>query len=148
MLDATVAPTLLKNITSHLSDSYKSRIISHFIWDYSQSFSASSGRCDCVLPTITNLHNMLESVARNVLYLSILVVSQLVSQVITADERFIVPSNESRSLSYREGSFLTLAWNTTLDRIALTLWQDGINALEYIGALSCNQPCHSSCTLT
>lgn len=90
---------------------------------------------------------MLEFVARNVLYLSILVVSQLVSQVITVEERFIVPSNESKSLSYREGSFLTLAWNTTLDRIALTLWQDGINALEYIGALSCNQPCHSSSTL-
>lgn len=83
-----------------------------------------------------NLHNMLEFGARNVFYLSILTISQLVSQVIAADERFIVPSSDSKSLIYREGSLLALAWNTTLDRIALTLWQDGINALEYIGGLS------------
>lgn len=83
-----------------------------------------------------NLHNMLEFGARNVFYLSILTISQLVSQVIAADERFIVPSSDSKSLIYREGSLLALAWNTTLDRIALTLWQDGINAFEYIGGLS------------
>lgn len=79
---------------------------------------------------------MLKSGARNVLYLSILIIPQLMSQVLAADERFIVPSNDSKSLSYREGSLLALAWNTTLDRIALTLWQDGIDVLEYIGALS------------
>lgn len=81
---------------------------------------------------------MLEYVAMNVFYLSILIISQLVSQVISqlAEERFIVPSNNSKSLSYREGSKLSLEWYTSLDRIALTLWQVGNNSLEYIGGLS------------
>lgn len=80
----------------------------------------------------------------NLLYLSILIISQLVSQVTAADERFIVPSNDSKSLSYREGSLLALAWNTSLDRIALTLWQDGVNSLEYIGGLSCTYQSYQS----
>lgn len=74
-------------------------------------------------------------------YLSILIVSQLVSHI-AADERFIVPSTDSKSLSYHKGSTLALAWSTSLDRIALTLYQDGLfqdgnTSAEYIDGLLC-----------
>lgn len=144
MLDAS---TLHKNITFQSQLFIKTRKITQYCWDGNLPFYFSFGRCGSGLPTTMNLLNMLECVATNVFYLSILIISQLVSQVIAADERFIVPSNDSKSLSYREGSMLNLAWDTSLDRIALTLWQDGIDSLEYIGGLLCNQSCQSSCAL-
>lgn len=88
---------------------------------------------------------MSEYFAMNVFCLSILIISQLVSQINAADESFIVPSPDEKSLSYREGTTLSLAWGTTLDRIALTLWQDGNATFEYIGGFLCNNSCQS-CT--
>lgn len=79
---------------------------------------------------------MLKCVAMNMFLLllsGILTISQLAFRVVAITEGFIVPSPTSDSLSYREGSMLTLAWNSTLDKIALTLWQDGNNTYEYIG---------------
>lgn len=79
-------------------------------------------------------------VGMNVFYLSILTTSQLVSQVNAAAESFIVPPQGAKSLSYREGSKLSLSWDTSLDWIALTLWQDGIDSsFEYIGGFLCGR---------
>lgn len=75
--------------------------------------------------------------------LSILIISQLVSQINAVDESFIVPSPNEKSLTYREGSTLSLAWATTLDKIALTLWQDGNDTFEYIGGFLYNNSCQS-----
>lgn len=82
---------------------------------------------------------MLKCVAMNIFLLLILTISLLTLKVVAVTEGFIVPPPNTDSLSYREGSFLTLAWNSTLDKIALTLWQDGNNTFEYIGGLSSNQ---------
>lgn len=82
---------------------------------------------------------MLKCVAMNMFLLLILTISLLTLKVVAVTEGFIVPPPNTDSLSYREGSFLTLAWNSTLDKIALTLWQEGNVTFEYIGELSCNQ---------
>lgn len=71
------------------------------------------------------------------MFLSFLIISQLVLQVIAAAEAFINPSVISDYLTYREGSVVSIVWKSTVDKIALTLWQDGNNTLEYIGGFSC-----------
>lgn len=86
---------------------------------------------------------MPKCVAMNMFLLSILTISQLMLQVIAVIEGFIVPSPSPEFHSYREGSMLTIAWNSTLESIALTLCQDGNNTFEYIGGLSCNQPSYT-----
>lgn len=73
----------------------------------------------------------------NMFFLSFLIISQLVLQVIAAAEAFINPSVISDYLTYREGSVVSIVWNSTVDKIALTLWQDGNNTWEYIGGFSC-----------